>query len=92
MKSEEFYRNLKTQLEEHTAFPAKYLYKFIVPTLGSGVEEVESKFNGMGAVIDTKVSSKGKYTSVSILIKMSSATSIISKYREMESIKGILAL
>ena len=92
MKSEEFYNNLKAQLDEHTVFPTKYLYKFIVPTKGIGVGEIETKFDNLGAVIETKVSSKGKYTAVSILVKMPSADSIISKYREMECVKGIMAL
>ncbi len=92
MKSEEFYSNLKAQLDAHTAYPAKYLYKFIVPTKGTGVGEIEDKFDNLGAVINTKVSSKGKYTSVSILVNMPSADAIISKYREMESVKGVMAL
>ncbi len=56
MKSEEFYNNLKNQLEGHSTYPAKYLYKFIVPTKGTGVANIETKFNNMGAVIETKVS------------------------------------
>jgi len=92
MKSEEFYTKLKATLESQTDFPAKYLYKFIVPTKGDGIEQVESKFNRMGAVIDTKESSKGKYTAVSILVMMNSADAVIAKYKEMAIVEGILAL
>ena len=86
------YKGLKEKLDESTTFPAKYLYKFIVPANQSKVEEIEAVFNFGGAVIDTKDSKTGKYTSISILIEMQSSDEIIEKYIEVGKIKGVISL
>ncbi|MGB1268422.1 MAG: DUF493 family protein [Flavobacteriaceae bacterium] len=92
--SDEFYKKLKTQLEETAVFPSLYLYKFIVPTKNndSKVDLVISKFDNLGAAIVTKRSKNGKYTSVSIEVKMKSADAIIKKYKEVTVIEGIISL
>lgn len=89
----EFYKKLKSQLDDVTKkWPSKYMYKFIVPADGDGVEEVESFFNGLGAVINTRSSKTGKYTSITINVIMPSSDAIILKYRECENVKGIISL
>ncbi len=90
-KQEQF-KGLKEKLDESTTFPAKYLYKFIVPANQSKAEEIEAIFNFGGAVIDTKDSKTGKYTSISILIEMQSSDQIIEKYLEVGKIKGVISL
>ena len=89
---DEFYSKLKIQLDDTTDFPADYLYKFIVPASGNQVAEVESIFNNTGAVINTKNSKTGKYVSVSIILKLNSSDEIITYYRKVEKIKGIISL
>ena len=89
---EAFYIKLKRQLEDTTKFPAKYLYKFIVPTDANQVEEVKELFNNGGAVIDTKKSRTGKYSSVSIHLTVKSADEVIAYYKKAEAIKGIISL
>ena len=89
---DEFYSKLKIQLDDTTDFPADYLYKFIVPALDNQVAEVESIFNNTGAVINTKNSKTGKYVSVSIILKLNSSDEIITYYRKVEKIKGIISL
>ena len=88
----EFYKKLKVQLEDTTQFPADYMYKFIVPSEGNQVEEVHEVFNNTGAVIQTKKSKTGKYISLSIVININSANSVISYYKKVEHIKGIISL
>ena len=88
----EFYKKLKVQLEDTTQFPADYMYKFIVPSEGNQVEEVHEVFNNTGAVIQTKKSKTGKYISLSIVINIKSANSVISYYKKVEHIKGIISL
>ena len=88
----EFYKNLQAQLEDTTKFPTDYLYKFIVPTDENQVKEVEDLFNNGGAVIKTKKSKTGKYCSVSIVIKLKNAASVIAYYKKAEKIKGIISL
>ncbi|WP_405606140.1 DUF493 family protein [Polaribacter sp. Asnod1-A03] len=87
-----FYDKLKVQLEDTTSFPADYLYKFIVPSDGDQVKEVEDLFDNTGAVIKTKKSKTGKYTSVSIVLNIKSSDDVISYYKEAEKIKGIISL
>ncbi len=89
---EAFYDKLKIQLEDTTQFPADYMYKFIVPTSGNQEQEVKELFNNGGPVINTKKSKNGKYISISILMKLSSAEEIISYYRKVEKIEGIISL
>jgi putative lipoic acid-binding regulatory protein len=88
----EFYKKLKSQLDDTTSFPADYMYKFIVPTDGNQVQEVEDLFNDSGAVINTKKSKTGKYVSVSIVLKIESSDKVISYYLKAEKIKGIISL
>lgn len=92
--SEEFYTKLKSQLEELTVFPTLYLYKFIVPTEENDnkVQAVSEQFDNLGATIKTKKSKNGKYTSLSIEVKMNSADDIIEKYKEVTKIEGIISL
>ena len=56
------------------------------------VKEVSDKFNNIGATIKTKKSKNGKYTSLSIEVKMNSADAIINKYKEVTVIEGIISL
>lgn len=89
---DDFYKKLKVQLEDTTKFPADYMYKFIVPANGNQVNEVEDLFNNTGAVIKTKNSKTGKYTSVSIVVNLDNANTVIDYYKKAENIKGIISL
>ena len=91
-KREQFYKKLKKKLKKDTVFPAKYLFKFIVPASEEKIKMVEDIFDFTGAVI-TKTSSKtGKYVSLSILVVMKKADDIIVKYMEAEKVEGIISL
>ncbi len=89
---ESFYQNLKEKLKATTTFPTQYLYKFIVPSKGGGVEEVIDLFKDNNVKVKKKDSKKGTYTSVSISVLMDSPEDIIAKYKQAESIKDIIAL
>lgn len=91
-KTEEFYQRLKQELTDSTAWPAEYLFKFIVPSDEEKILKIENSFDQMGAVIDTTQSKTGKYTSVSINVRMVSAQSVIDKYIELSGIEGIISL
>lgn len=90
--SEEFYARLKQELTDSTLWPSEYLFKFIVPSLPGNVEEVEKSFDNMGAVIETTQSKTGKYTSVSINVKMETPQAVIDKYILLSTIEGIVSL
>ena len=91
-KTTEFYSRLREQLEGDANWPAPYLFKFIVPASLEKIAEIEAIFDGMGAVISTRDSSKGTYTSISIKVTMESPDSIIGKYREVSSVEGVISL
>lgn len=90
---DEFYRKLRSQLFETNSWPSIYLYKFIVPTNEEKIRGIENIFDNMGAVITTKKSKKGNYTSVSVNVKMEDPDAVIDKYKEVgEKIEGVISL
>ncbi|MCV6629642.1 MAG: DUF493 family protein [Flavobacteriaceae bacterium] len=91
-KEEAFYKDLKEKLNNTTTWPSKYLYKFIVPTDVEKINTIQGHFGNMGAVIQTKKSKKGTYTSVSILVQMKNADQIIEKYKLVTKIDGVISL
>lgn len=91
--SEAFYKKLKGQLEETTNWPSEYLYKFIVKSDSKKIEKIESIFDNMGAVINTVASKNGKYTSVSVNVRMQTPDVVIEKYKEVaEKVEGVISL
>lgn len=92
-KTTEFYIRLKEELNiNNKVWPAKYLYKFIVPSEKEKVEAIDKAFDRMGAIIDTRQSKTGKFTSVSVDVVMPNADEIIKKYQEVSTIEGIISL
>lgn len=91
-KEKEFYDKLKLSLDNSTTFPAKYLFKFIVPTSKNQLNEIKKAFDMSGVVISTKSSKTNKYVSVSITVVMSSSEKIIEKYIEVSTIEGLISL
>ncbi|MFS4481460.1 DUF493 family protein [Hyunsoonleella sp. 2307UL5-6] len=90
---DEFYKKLKTQLLDTTLWPSEYLYKFIVKTNPTEIKKIEGLFNNIGAVISTKVSKNGKYTSISINVRMKNPDNVIAKYKEVaEKVEGVISL
>ncbi|MEX0274386.1 MAG: DUF493 family protein [Flavobacteriaceae bacterium] len=91
-KSDEFYQRLAEQLSESTTWPSNYLYKFIVPTDADKINSIHGIFDAHGAVIQTRKSKNGKYTSVSITVNLKSPAEVIAKYREVGEIEGVISL
>ena len=90
-KTEEFYIRLKEELATTSAWPSEYLYKFIVPSSVENVMQVENTFNNLGAVIKTKQSKTGKFTSISINVMMENPDKVVEKYLQVSHIKGIIS-
>lgn len=91
-KESEFYEKLKIRLTETTSFPTKYLYKFIINSSVEKVAEIETIFDNMGAVIETRSSANAKYTSLSIHVPMNNPEDIIQKYIEVSKVEGVISL
>lgn len=90
--SEEFYGRLREELQKSTSWPSNYLYKFIIPTDPERIEQIGSIFNNTGAVIESKKSRNGKYTSLSITVHLENPDQVIEKYREVGKVKGVISL
>ncbi|MFC7357054.1 DUF493 family protein [Jejudonia soesokkakensis] len=91
-KREDFYNRLREQLQGDTQWPSEYLYKFIVPASNEKIAEIEAIFDGTGALIQRRDSSKGSYTSVSIKVTMDSPDAVIKKYLEVSEVEGVISL
>lgn len=90
---EEFYKKLRSQLYDTSLWPTIYLYKFIVPTGPEKILKLEKIFDNMGAVITTKKSRKGNYTSVSVNVRMKDPDAVIDKYKEVAAkVEGVISL
>ena len=91
-KSDEFYSRLKEQLLDNSTWPSNYLYKFIVPTDADKIEQINTIFDNTGAVIESKKSKKGTYTSISITVNMKDPDEVIKKYKEVSTVEGVISL
>jgi putative lipoic acid-binding regulatory protein len=87
-----FYKRLKTELEKSTDWPSQYLYKFIAKSNQELITSIENTFDNMGAVIKTRTSGKGNYTSVSVHLVMSSPEAVIEKYKQVAALGDIILL
>ena len=90
--TEEFYKKLKEQLSDTSLWPGPYLYKFIVPSDFDKIKQIEDIFDHTGAVINRKESRTGKYTSVSVNVRMKDPDAVIAKYIEVGNVEGVISL
>lgn len=90
--TDEFYARLKEQLLENTSWPSNYLYKFIVPTDEERIAQIQDIFDNTGAVIESKKSKNGNYTSLSITVNMEDPDEVIKKYKEVAVVEGVISL
>lgn len=91
-ETEDFYAKLKEQLLETTSWPSTYLYKFIVPTEEAKISQIQDIFDNTGAVIESKKSKKGTYTSLSITVHLKNPDEVIQKYKEVSVVEGVISL
>ena len=87
-----FYDRLKKELQESTDWPSDYLFKFIVPTDDQKAKAIHQIFDNTGAVIESRKSRKGKYTSLSIMVNLPDPEAVIHKYKEVSRIEGVISL
>lgn len=89
----EFYKKLKIQLQDTSLWPTEYLYKFIITTHAEKIKQIHNIFNDMGAVIKTRKSKNGKYTSVSVNVRMKNPDAVIEKYKTVgNEVEGVISL
>lgn len=86
--SEDKWLSFERTLEEHHAWPCRYLFKFIVAQ--AGVLAVQELFPGVQTAL--RPSSTGKYVSVTAEVLVASAAEVVAVYRKAEAIPGIVSL
>ena len=89
---EEFYKSLKDKLEGQHNFPEEYLFKFIVTSDPEKITEILRAFDNLKYTLSNKESSTGKYTSVSIDCFVLDADQVISIYKKVAIIEGVMML
>lgn len=89
---EDFYSRLEKELTNSTQWPSDYLYKFIIPTDADKSRQISRIFDNTGAVIKSKQSRNGKYTSLSVNVRMKNPQEVIEKYREVSVVEGVISL
>lgn len=89
---DEFYKRLKEKLTETSTWPSDYLYKFIVKSDSDNISLIHKIFDNTGAVIESKKSRKGKYTSVSITVNLKNPEHVVLKYKEVGELEGVISL
>ena len=87
-----FYNRLRDQLEESADWPSNYLFKFILPSDEDKKATVLSVFENHSVQITERNSSKNTYVSISIEGVFSSPDQIISKYKAVAQIEGVIQL
>ena len=89
---EDFYASLKEKLEATHDFPQDYLFKFIITNEESKQTEIYRVFDNVKYTLSTKVSKNGKYTSLTMNAFVLDADQVISIYKEVGKISGVMML
>lgn len=90
MEQDGKYEKLRELLNAQS-WPAIHMFKFIIPAVNKQIALLSSKFS-TDAVISQKESSNGKYISITVREVMMDADSIIDRYKQLESIEGLISL
>jgi uncharacterized protein len=85
---EDWINSFREKLDEHYAWPALYIYKFIVPI---GKEDLVKQLFPLTLATE-KLSKQGNYISVTIQKMMYSSDAVIEVYIKAAEIDGIIAL
>lgn len=91
-QADDFYSKFKEKLETAHTFPMDYIFKYILPSEQSKIAILHSIFENADASISMRDSKNGKYTSVTVKVRVNDVDDIIIYYRQAASIEGIMAL
>ena len=92
LNKEDFYVKFKERLIDTTSFPSDYIFKFIYPTSEETMLNIKEIFKDANPTYDYKASKNRKYTSISVKIFAIDADHIISFYKEVSQINGVIML
>lgn len=89
---EAFYISLKEKLTTNHNFPEDYLFKFIITNEEKKITEIYRVFDEMKFTLSTKESKNAKYVSLSISAFVLDAEQVISIYKKVGEIEGVMSL
>lgn len=89
---EDFYTSLKDKLENNHNFPEDYLFKFIITNDESKITEIYRAFDDMKFTLSNRDSKQGKYTSININAFVLDADQVISIYKKVGEVDGVMML
>ncbi len=92
LNPDDFYASLKEKLEATHDFPQDYLFKFIITNEESKQTEIYRVFDNVKYTLSTKDSKNGKYTSLTMNAFVLDADQVISIYKEVGKISGVMML
>jgi putative lipoic acid-binding regulatory protein len=89
---EDFYKSLKEKLEATHNFPEDYQFKFIVTNEEQKITEIYRIFDDMKFTLTTRDSKNAKYTSLTLTAFVLDADHVISIYKKVGEIEGVMSL
>jgi uncharacterized protein len=81
-------RRFQERLDEHTRWPSRFLFKFIVPQ--AKLAALLAAFDG--ATYFLRDSKNGRYVGFTAEVEMPSGSAVVDVYRRVSSIEGVIAL
>tara|TARA_Y100000592_G_C5441952_1_gene303898 strand:- start:103 stop:393 length:291 start_codon:yes stop_codon:yes gene_type:complete len=90
--SDEFYKRFLKKLEISHSWPGMYMFKFIMPSNSSYIEELILIFKDLEINISRKYSSNKKFLSISINTKLNFPEEVIKIYKKTSHFKGLIRL
>tara|TARA_Y100001958_G_scaffold153361_1_gene140749 strand:- start:568 stop:858 length:291 start_codon:yes stop_codon:yes gene_type:complete len=90
--SDEFYKRFLKKLEISHSWPGMYMFKFIMPSNSSYIEELILIFKDLEINISRKYSSNKKFMSISINTKLNFPEEVIKIYKKTSHFKGLIRL
>ena len=89
---EEFYQSLKEKLDANYEFPQDYLFNFIMENDPSKLAEIYQVFDEIHHTLTNRESKNGKYLSTSINAFVLNSDHVISLYKKVGLIEGVIML
>ena len=90
--SNEFYPRFLKKLEISHKWPGMYMFKFILPSDSSYIDELILIFKDYDINIYRKYSSNRKFLSISINTKLDFPEEVIKIYKKTSHFKGLIRL
>ncbi|GAB4449813.1 MAG: hypothetical protein OHK0036_07330 [Bacteroidia bacterium] len=91
--SEEQWQELKLKIEESQQFPSIYMFKFILNSDNQKIAQIEAIFNNTNEHnISIRESSRGRYVSITIKQMVENADYIITIYKKVSEIPGVMLM